>query len=111
MDDIILKRMSGFPAPNIFRNTYKKINIDEIDEIDDSFIGKNVIVIAKYKKQLYGNFHEDFLYIGVITNPIIKVIDYEKYIYIKDTRISKNICLRKTRLSNKNPSIELYISL
>ena len=108
MDDIILKRMPGFPAPNIFRNTYKKINMDEID---DSFIGKNIIVIAKYKKQLYGNFHEDFLYIGVIIIPLIKVIDYEKYIYIKDTRISKNICLRKSRFSNKNSSIELYISL
>ena len=43
MDDIILKRMPGFPAPNIFRNTYKKINMDEID---DSFIGKNIIVIV-----------------------------------------------------------------
>jgi hypothetical protein len=108
MDDIILKRMPGFPTPNIFRNKYKKINIDEIDDI---FIGKNVIIIAKYKKQLYGNFHEEFLYIGVIINPLINVIDYEKYIYIKDIRLSKNISLRKSRLSNKNPSIELYVSL
>jgi len=108
MDDaIILKNMKGFPAPNIFRNTYKKINIDDVD---DSFIGKNVIVLAKYKERMFGNFHEDFLYIGVLTYPLIRENNYDKYIWIKETRVSKYIYLRKSRFSDKNPSIELYIS-
>ena len=88
-DDIILKHMRGFPAPHIFRNKYKKIN--NIDEIDDKFIDKNVIVLIKYRKIMFGNFHEDFLYIGIITPPNIKEKDYDKFIWLKDTRILKTV--------------------
>ena len=31
------------------------------------------------RKRMFGNFHEDFLYIGVITHPNIKENDYDKF--------------------------------
>ena len=108
-NDIILKRLPGFPSPHNFKINYKKIC--DIYEIDENFIGKKVIVLAKYKKLLFGNFHKDFLYIGELTYPLIKKDDYNTHIWIKEIRINKYFCLTKKRFSYKNPSIELYIHI
>lgn len=108
MDDIIiLKGLPGFPAPHNFKINYNRIN--NIDEIDDSFIGKKIIVLLKYNKLLFGNFHKDFLYIGGLTYPLIKENDYNTHIWIKETRVNKYICLKKNRFTDKNSSLELYI--
>ena len=107
-NDIILKRLPGFPAPHIFKMNYKQIN--NIDEVDESFIGKKIIVLIRYNKLLFGNFHKDFLYIGELTYPLIKKDDYNTHIWIKETRLNKYICLSKKRFSEKTPNIELYIN-
>ena len=68
MNNIILKGLPGFPGPPNFNLNYNQIN--NIHEINDSFIGKNIIVLLKYNKLLFGNFHKDFLYIGELTYPL-----------------------------------------
>ena len=42
-NDIILKGLPGFPAPHNFNFNYEKNT--NIHEIDDSFIGKKIIVL------------------------------------------------------------------
>lgn len=98
MEESILKRMPGFPCPHTFKNSYKKI---EIETVNESFLGKEVIVIMKYPKLLYGNMHSDFLFIGILegSNPIDKLC-------IADTRVSKNIVISKKRFHG---ILELYI--
>ena len=107
MDNIILKGLPGFPGPPNFNLNYSQIN--NIHEINDSFIGKNIIVLLKYNKLLFGNFHKDFLYIGELTYPLIKENDYNTHIWIKEIRVNKCICLKKNRFTDKNSSLELYI--
>ena len=106
-NDIILKGLPGFPAPHNFNFNYEKNT--NIHEIDDSFIGKKIIVLLKYNKLLFGNFHKDFLYIGELTYSLIKENSYMTHIWIKETRVNKYICLNKKRFADKKPSLELYI--
>lgn len=108
-NDIILKGLPGFPAPHNFNLNYEKNN--NIDEVDESFIGKNIIVLFKYNKLLFGNFHKDFLYIGELTYPLIKENDYNTHIWIKEIRVNKYICLKKKRFSDKNPSLEVWVRI
>ena len=108
-NDIILKRLPGFPAPHNFKINYKQIN--NIDEVDDSFIDKKIIVLHRYNKLLFGNFYKDFLYIGELTYPLIKENDYMTHIWIKETRINKYICLKKKRFTDKNSCLEVWIHI
>jgi len=105
-NDIILKGLPGFPAPHNFKINYKEVN--NIHEVDESFIGEKIIVLFKYTKLLFGNFHKEFLYIGELADPLIKENGYITHIWIKETRVNKYICLKKNRFSNKNPTLELY---
>jgi len=108
-NDIILKRLPGFPAPHNFKMDYKQIN--NIYEVDENFIGKKIIVLLRYNKLLFGNFHKDFLYIGELMYPLIKKDDCSTHIWIKETRVNKYICLKKKRFSDKNPSLEVWIHI
>ena len=98
-DEYIIHRLPGFPLPHIFK--YHYIKIKNIEEIDETWINKEVIILILYKKLITGNIHKDFIYIGKIINTTD-----EKFIYINDTRINKIIHLRKTRFMN---DFELYI--
>lgn len=102
MSEYILNRLPGFPLPHIFKEKYKKV--ENIEEMDEKWINKEVIILIKYIKLICGNIHNDFIYIG-------KIIENDEginecFFTIYDTRIKRNICLRKRRFIN---NLDLYI--
>ena len=102
MEQYILNRLPGFPLPHIFKEKYKKV--ENIEEIDENWINKDVIILIKYLRLISGNIHKDFLYIGKIIEKDQEI--NQSFFIIYDTRIKRNISLRKTRFIN---NLDLYI--
>ena len=106
-DDYLLNRLPGFPKPSLFKEKYKLI--ENIHEIDETYIGKEVIILYKYTKKIVGMNYKEFLYKGYLMNPLEKDLDYKNYVWIKDDRIDKHIMLSKSRFYKKNYDLEMYI--
>lgn len=101
-DDVIMKTLPGRPSQFIITNKFVKIN--SIQEINNSYIGKEGIIIYKYTNKMFGNFHKDVFCNGIFSN-----CNYETYICIHDYKIKKNISISKKRFLQKNTNFELYI--
>jgi hypothetical protein len=108
-EEYVLTRMPGFPIPSIFKEKYKFIN--NIDEVDETYNGKQVIILYKYSKKIVGMNYKDFIYKGYLVYSQIKEDDYKNYIWINDNRLIKTIQLSKNRFSKKNYDLEMYIHL
>jgi hypothetical protein len=105
MEDIIMNSGHGVPSLYKLKNNYKKI--DNISDVEDSILGKEVVVIYKYNNKLFGNWHQDVLYQGILSNkPGNSSLHHDKYIWLKDDKQNKLRFIRKTRFS---ANLELFI--
>jgi hypothetical protein len=105
MEDIIMN--SGYGRPSLYKLQQKYKKICDISIIDDSFLGKEVIIIYKYINKLYGNWHQDVLYHGVLSQkPANTSSAYDDYICVNHYKSNKIFFIRKARF-NKN--LDLFI--
>jgi len=88
---------------------FSKVEDEDIDKLDDSFIGKEVIILYKYPQLLCGNYHQDILYQGIFSEGLNNIQTYETHIWIKDYKKSKPGLLSKKRLLCKNSNLSMYI--
>jgi hypothetical protein len=84
-NDIIMNSGCGRPSLCKLKNNYTKF--ENVQDIDESFIGKEVIILYKYPQLLFGNYHQDILYYGVFSNGPVHT--YETHIWIKDYKVNK----------------------
>ena len=103
--DILMNSGYGRPSLSKLKNNYTKF--ENIQDIDESFIGKEVIILYKYPKLLFGNYHQDILYYGVF----VKGYDnsYDTHIWIKDYKISKPGMLSKKRFTCENSKLSIFL--
>ena len=83
------------------------VNFEDVDKIDETFLGKEVIVLYKYPNLLFGNYHQDILYHGVFTEGPMH--NYEKHIWIKDFKKLKPGFISKKRFCGENPLLVLLV--
>jgi hypothetical protein len=101
----ILNSSCGRPSLTNIKNNYKKV--DNVQDINESFIGKEVIVLYKYPKLLFGNYHQDILYYGIFTKSPKN--NYETHIWIKDYKRTEPGLISKKRFYGENPLLTLFI--
>lgn len=101
MDNIIMGSLHGRPSQSTIKTKFVKINIQEINE---SYIGKEAIIIYNYSNKMFGNFHQDIFCHGLFSD-----CNYENYICINDYKIKKNVSISKKRFLQKNTNFELHI--
>jgi len=102
-DGIVLKSGNGRISQCDFNKNFVKMNLEYIKNINESHIGNEVIVIYKYFTQLFGNFHIEVLYHGILVNGC-----YDNFIWIKDNTHKKIGKISKKRFSVNNSVLELY---
>ena len=102
---IIMNSGCGRPSLAKLKSKYEKF--ENVQDIDESFIGKEVIVIYKYPKLLFGNYHQDILYHGVFSEGPVHT--YETHIWIKDYKIIKPGLLSKKRFICKNSNLSIFL--
>lgn len=98
MEEVIMNSGHGRPSLYYLNQHYKKIDYEQINE---SCVGTECILIYKYLNKLYGNFHQDVLCNGVFINGC-----YDSFIHIKDTKINKIMQISKKRFLKKY--LEIY---
>ena len=101
----ILNSSYGRPSLTNIKNNYKKM--DNVEDIDESFIGKEVIVLYKYPQLLYGNYHQDILYYGIFSKSPKN--DYENHIWIKDYKRIEAGLISKKRFYGENALLKLLV--
>jgi hypothetical protein len=108
--NIIMKSGCGrISSWEMKQRKFSKVEDEDIDKIDDSFIGKEVIILYKYPQLLCGNYHQDILYHGIFSEGLTKNCSYETHIWIKDFKKSKPGFLSKKRLLCENSNLSMYI--
>lgn len=103
--NVILHTGYGRPSLTKLRNNYKKF--ENVQDIDESFIGKEVIILYKYPKLLYGNYHQDILYYGVFSEGSLQ--KYKTHFFIKDYKQPKPGILSKKRFNGENSLLTLLM--
>jgi len=93
----ILQRKKGFPLPSQFKNTYRQMEMEEAS----TQINKEIIIVYKYPKPLFGNYGKEFLHKGFLITP-----KSENHIWLHAHPYKKEIFLTKKRFSSE---LEAYI--
>ena len=103
--NVIMNTGYGRPSLTKLKNNY--IMVNSIQDIDESFIGKEVIVIYKYPKLLFGNYHQDILHYGVFTESPVQT--YNTHIWIKNYKNQKTGRISKKRFICENSKLSMFI--
>ncbi len=116
--EYVLKTKRNFPTPSIFKEKYRMLNYTEILEIKDhehpndkdssnNYIGKEVIILYKYPKPLFGNYEKDFMYRGHLIASQKANMSYATHIWFTNYIKKEPVFLSKKRFINQ---LEFYIS-
>lgn len=111
--EYVLKRKRNFPTPSVFKEKYRMLNYTEILEIKDhedssnNYIGKEVIILYKYPKPLFGNYEKDFMYRGHLIASQKVNMSYETHIWFTNHIKKEPVFLSKKRFIDQ---LEFYIS-
>ena len=121
--EYVLKRKQNFPTPSVFKEKYRMLNYTEILEIKDdkdvndkdpndkdpsnNYIGKEVIILYKYPKPLFGNYEKDFMYRGHLIASQKANMSYETHIWFTNHIKKEPVFLSKKRFIDQ---LEFYIS-
>jgi hypothetical protein len=121
--EYVLKRKQNFPTPSVFKEKYRMLNYTEILEIKDykdpddkdlndkdpsnNYIGKEVIILYKYPKPLFGNYEKDFMYRGHLIASQKANMSYETHIWFTNYIKKEPVFLSKKRFIDQ---LEFYIS-
>ena len=103
--NVIMNSGYGRPSLSKLKNNY--IMVDSIQDVDESFIGKEVIVIYKYPELLFGNYHQDILHYGIFSESPVQ--NYNTHIWIKNYKNDKTVCISKKRFTCENSKLLMFI--
>jgi hypothetical protein len=79
MEEWMMNTIRGRPSLWVLREKYKPLETVERLSIDESWIGRECVVIYRYSKKIAGNWHQNILYHGLFSPG-----SYETHIWIND---------------------------
>ena len=103
MEEWLMNTVRGRPSLWVLLQKYKPLGQEEMDFIDETWIGRECVVVYRYPKKIAGNWHQNILYHGQFSQG-----SYETHIWIKDYNGHKGM-ISKSRL--KKPTFVIYIPL
>ena len=101
MEEWVMTTIRGRPSLWFLQQKYKPL--EKTESIDETWVGRECIIIYRYPKKVAGNWHQNVLYYGRFSPG-----SYETHIWINDYNGHKGR-ISKSRLGG--PRFAIYIPL